>query len=104
VDDAAALDALLRRVPGWETGTLDVEAIETGITNRNFRVSAPDGVFVVCDAATSGTRADATILRYLFHASRKEVLVASSIHARFDHRSGAWRLVAWRETYYDYAP
>jgi thiamine kinase-like enzyme len=47
VDDAAALDALLRRVPGWETGTLDVEAIETGLTNRNFRVSAPDGVFVV---------------------------------------------------------
>ena len=47
MDDAVALDALLRRVPGWETGTLDVEAIETGITNRNFRVSAPDGVFVV---------------------------------------------------------
>jgi thiamine kinase-like enzyme len=47
VDDAAALDALLRRVPGWESGTLAVEAIDTGITNRNFRVSAPDGVFVV---------------------------------------------------------
>lgn len=43
----AALDVLLRRVPGWESGPLAVEAIETGITNRNFRVSAPDGVFVV---------------------------------------------------------
>ena len=74
------------------------------ITSPSFPSAYPDGVFVVCDAATSGTRADATILRYLFHASRKEVLVASSIHARLDHRSGAWRLVAWRETYYDYAP
>jgi thiamine kinase-like enzyme len=45
--DTAALDALLRRVPGWGTGILDVEAIETGITNRNYRVHAPDGTFVV---------------------------------------------------------
>jgi thiamine kinase-like enzyme len=45
--DSTALDAILRRVPGWETGPLAVEPITTGITNRNFRVTAPDGEFVV---------------------------------------------------------
>ena len=32
-----------RRVPGWERLALAIEPITTGLTNRNFRVTLPDG-------------------------------------------------------------
>jgi aminoglycoside phosphotransferase (APT) family kinase protein len=35
--------AAARRVPGWETLALRLEPVEIGITNRNYKVTLPDG-------------------------------------------------------------
>ena len=34
-----ALWAIIRSVPGWEHGELEVEPLEGGITNRNYVVT-----------------------------------------------------------------
>lgn len=37
------VEAVARRVPGWEGLDLAIEPVEIGITNRNFKVTLPDG-------------------------------------------------------------
>lgn len=38
---------MITAMPGWADADLSIEPIETGITNRNFRVDAAGGTFVV---------------------------------------------------------
>ncbi len=45
--DAASIVALVRRIPGWERAEPTVTPIETGITNRNFRVDLDGRSYVV---------------------------------------------------------
>jgi len=69
-----------------------------------FAARYPGGVYVVCDARVSDGEAHATILQYLFHASRNEVLVASSVDAVLSKRDRSWIVRTWRVRALDYAP
>ena len=42
-DPRARAEAAAQRMPGWTDVPLVLEAIEAGITNRNFKVTLPDG-------------------------------------------------------------
>ena len=42
-----ALDAVIREVPGWSAGNVEVTPIAAGITNRNFRVDVDGSAYVV---------------------------------------------------------
>ena len=43
VEHGAGIEALARRVPGWVDLALVVVSIDAGITNRNYKVTLPDG-------------------------------------------------------------
>ena len=45
--DDPSIVALVRRIPGWERAEPTVTPIETGITNRNFRVDLDGRSYVV---------------------------------------------------------
>ncbi len=69
-----------------------------------FDAKYPHGLYIVCDARVSEATAHATILRYLFNASRNQVLAASTIEATLSKRGSSWRVQAWRKTAVGYAP
>jgi hypothetical protein len=74
------------------------------VSSTEFRERYPGGLYVVCDATVSREHAKATVLRFLFNASRGEVLLASTIEADLVRPTGAWRVRRWHKVSYDYAP
>lgn len=77
---------------------------ELRITSDTFPMTYPDGLFVVCDTSASKNAADATVLRYLFNASKKEVLVASAIDVKLSKAFEGWKIHSWQESFFEYAP
>jgi hypothetical protein len=77
---------------------------ELQITGDTFPMTYPDGLFVVCDTSASENAADATVLRYLFSDSKKEVLVASAVNVKLSKAFEGWRIHSWRKSFFEYAP
>jgi hypothetical protein len=78
--------------------------MELQITGDTFSMTYPDGLFVVCDTTVSKNAAAATILRYLFNSSRKEVLVASAVNVKLSKVVEGWKIHTWRKSFFEYAP
>jgi len=74
------------------------------MTPAEFAAKYPLGVYVVCDAQANEGTAHATVLRYLFHASRNQILVAENIDATLVRRDRSWLIRTWHTSNVDYAP
>lgn len=74
------------------------------MTPAEFSAKYPLGVYVVCDAQASDGTAHATVLRYLFHASRNQILVAENVDATLVRRDRSWLIRTWHRSNVDYAP
>lgn len=70
----------------------------------DFAAKYPDGLFVICDAQVSNVKATATVLRYLFNASKGKPLVAKFVEVKLSKHGSAWRIETWHATAIDYAP
>lgn len=77
---------------------------ELQIAGDTFPMTYPNGLFVVCDTSASKNAADATVLRYLFSDSKKEVLVASAVSVKLSKAFEGWKIHSWKKSFFEYAP